>query len=281
MQVAVAIPCYNGARHVGRCIEALLAQSRVPDQVLVVDDGSTDDSVSVVASYPVRLIRHDNNLGLAAARNTALMNTEASLIVYVDVDAYADPEMLAALLAGFQSDGVAGVGGQGIEAVQETVYDRWRGLHASQGYGPRPRQRCDHLFGLCMAYQREALLAVNGFDTYFRTNAEDVDVGFRLNRAGYRLIYTPQARVFHQRQDDHVSLHRAMHQWYFWAFIAKRKNAQHPWTLMAGTMRRLFWSDTLPDLIVRRDWRLVKLDIEMAMVKMLALFEAARLPNTI
>ena len=101
-------------------------------------------------------------------------------------------------------------------------------------------------------------------------------MGLRLNKAGYTLRYLPEAIVFHQRQDDHASLRRAMYQWYYWAFIAKAKNGAHPWTLGAGTLRRLLWSDTWPDLITRRDPALVKLDVELAVVKMQAVFAAAQ-----
>jgi GT2 family glycosyltransferase len=276
MHLSVVIPCYNGAPYLGNCIQAVLRQSCAPDEVIVVDDGSTDASAAVAADHPIRLLRHPSNQGLAVGRNTALAAAQGDIIVYVDVDAYAAPDMVAALSAALADSALGGAGGRGIEAVQETVYDRWRGLHASQGYGERPRERCPYLFGLCMAYRRAALLAIGGFDTSFRTNAEDVDVGLRLNKAGYPLRYVPEAVVFHQRRDDHASLRRAMYQWYYWAFIAKAKNGAHPWTLGVGTWRRLLWSDTWPDLIMRRDPALVKLDVELAAVKMQAVLAATR-----
>ena len=271
----MAIPCYNGAHYLGKCIEAILKQSRASDEIIVVDDGSTDETLAVASRYSIKLLRHSSNQGLAAGRNTALAAAKGEVIVYVDVDAYAAPNMLALLSAEFVDPELGGAGGQGIEAVQETVYDRWRRLHASQGYGSRRREHCQHLFGLCMAYRREALLAVGGFDVCFRTNAEDVDMGLRLNRAGYPLHYVPQAIVFHQRRDDHASLRRAMYQWYYWAFIAKAKNNANPWSLAAGTLRRLLWTDTWHDLVGRRDLALARLDIELAIVKMQAVWAAA------
>jgi len=274
--VTVAIPCYNGAAYIQRCIEAILAQSSPPERVLVIDDGSTDDSAQLISAYPVQLIRHAQNRGLSSARNTALANTETEMLAFVDADAYADEHMLENLMAEFSQNEPGGVGGRGIEAVQNTIYDRWRGVHASQGYGEKRIEGCQHLFGLCMAYRREALEAVNGFDTGFRTNGEDMDIGFRLNDAGHRLVYTPEARVFHQRKDDHVSIRRMMYQWYYWAFIAKQKNGRNPWSLLGGTIRRLVWTDRWMDLIVRRSLGLMQLDVELSLVKMQAIFAAAR-----
>jgi GT2 family glycosyltransferase len=273
--VTVAIPCYNGAAYIQRCIEAILAQSRPADTVLVIDDGSTDASAQLVSAYPVQLIRHGQNRGLSAARNTALAHTQTDILAYVDADAYADQHMLETLMAEFVQNDISGAGGQGIEAVQNTIYDRWRSLHASQGHGAKRIEGCEHLFGLCMAYRRTALEAVGGFDTSFRTNAEDTDIGLRLNAAGQRLVYTPDALVFHQRKDDHASIRRMMYQWYYWGFIAKQKNGRNPWSLLAGTLRRLLWSDTWKDLIIRRSFCLMLLDVELAVVKMKAILAAA------
>ena len=277
MKIAIVVPCYNGAQYIGPCLQAIGKQSYAPDEVLVIDDGSTDESAALAARYPVRLIRHPENLGLATARNTALAQTQADVIVYVDVDAYADPAMLAALVTPFQAEAVTGVGGQGIEVVRETLYDRWRGLHASQSHGSQPRERCAHLYGLCMAYRREALVKAGGFDLRFRTNAEDVDMGFRLNDLGGCLRYVPQARVYHQRRDDHQSLRRTVYRWYYWGFMAKRKNGRRAAsTLLAGAVRRLVWSDLWPDLLVRRSVGLAKLDLEMFVVRLQAIRDAAQ-----
>ena len=275
MTVAVAIPCYNGDLYIGRCIEAILKQTHSPNQILVVNDGSTDGSESIINQYPVRLLRHSRNLGLSSARNTALAEADTDFIVFVDADAYASDQMLAVLLKEFEIGRVDGVGGQGIESIQKTVYDRWRGLHAQQGYGVAPRQDCPHLFGLCMAYRCTVLRSVGGFNPLFRTNAEDVDIGYRLVDAGFKLIYTPAATVHHQRRDDHTSLRKMMYQWYFWGGIARRKNNRSLSNLVVGTFRRLVLSDTWRDLIDRRDMDLVKLDIELTTVKLRAIRAAA------
>lgn len=276
MKIAAAIPCYNGERFIGACIEAVLRQTRPADEVLVIEDGSTDHSAEVIARYPVRMISHGQNRGLAFGRNTALENTDADVLVYIDTDAYAAPETLAVLAAEYANPQVSGVGGQGIEAVQNSLADRWRGRHASQGHGPRRLERVDHLFGLCMSYRTEALRAVGGFDTRYRTNAEDVDMGLRLTNAGRQLVYTPQAVVYHQRTDSLESLRRAMYNWYYWGFVAKRLNRRTPYSLLAGTLKRLLLTDTFPDLFQKDGMALVRLDIELAGIKLKAIRDAAR-----
>jgi glycosyltransferase involved in cell wall biosynthesis len=276
MSVAIDIPCYNVASYIGRCTESALNQSLSADKIVVIDDGSTDDSYAIISKYPVHTIRHGRNLGLAAARNTALENVDTDIIVYIDADAYADQNMLQILLKEYERGDFAGVGGQGIEVNSETVYDQWRSLHAHQSLGESRDEHREFLAGLCMSYRCSTLSAVKGFDATFRTNGEDIDLGIRMNEAGFQLVYTPEARVFHQRQDNHASLQRMMYWWYYWAFIAKKKNGRNPWSLLTGTLRRMLWSDTLPDLFIRRSIALARLDLELSLVKIDALRSASR-----
>ena len=276
MDLAVVVPCYNCDAFIEQTIQALLNQTQSPAEIVVIDDGSQDRSRSAISKYPVRLIKHKKNRGLSHTRNTALNNTDCEIILYVDADAYADSHLVQRISDNYQDQDVCGVGGQGIEAIQQSIYDRWRSLHASQSHGDLVVDSCQHLFGLCMAYRRQALIDIGGFDTGLKTNAEDMDIGYRLSDAGRRLVYTPEAIVYHQRKDDFQSLRRMMYNWYYWAFIVKRKNQRNPWSLAFGTGRRMLFTDTLHDLIIRRDIRLAKLDINLSVVKFKALLDAAK-----
>ena len=206
MRVSVLIPCYNRAQHIGQVVSCAMEQTRQPDEIIAVDDASTDESVAVLGKLPVTLLCHERNQGPAAARNTALKAASGDIVLYIDADAYADPHLIETLLQVYEqrSDNrIGGVGGRGIESNVSTVYDRWRQLHARQDFGSRPRSNVPYLFGLCASYRRDALLQVGGFDTFFPINAgEDADVGYRLRKSGYRLWYTPQAVVYHQHADD-------------------------------------------------------------------------------
>lgn len=71
-RVSLYVPCFNGERYIARCIEGILSQRRPANEVLIVDDGSTDGSVEIISKYPVTLVRHRQNRGLSAARNTGI-----------------------------------------------------------------------------------------------------------------------------------------------------------------------------------------------------------------
>ena len=274
MTVTAAIPCYNGASFLGGAIESLLAQTRPAEEILVIDDGSTDGSAGIARDYPVTLMQHEHNQGLAAARNTAISKAEGDIIAFLDVDAGAAPDWIEVLLSGYEPN-VGGVGGQGIEANIHSLADRWRKAHASQNHGQRPKD-VEYLVGLCMSFRREALARVGGFDLAFHANGEDMDIGMRLTAAGYRLRYVPGARVYHQRTDDETSLKRTMSAWYSAAYRARKANRQYPWKLFAGTLRRII-ADPVADLVHHRDPEMARLSWQIGWIKLHALWQAARM----
>ena len=270
----MAIPCYNGSVYVGTVIESVLRQNRPADEVLVVDDGSTDGSAEIIGRYPVRLLRHSGNRGLAVARNTAIEAATGDVILFIDADAVADADLVTVLLSGYDTPEVGGVGGQGVEANTYSLADRWRARHASQSHGDKPRD-VEFLYGLCMSFRLSVLREVGGFNPAFRTNAEDVDVSLRLRRAGYRLRYLPDARVYHQRTDDEASLKRAMAAWYGAAYRARWVNNAQTWKLFAGGLRRLVL-ESLFDLVVERDKQMARLSWQVGWIRLSAMWKERR-----
>lgn len=279
MNITVAIPCYNGAKFIGGCIESVLSMNTIPDSVIVVDDGSEDESSAIINNYPVTCIQHKQNLGLSSARNTALATAKTDIILFIDADTKADKFLLDQILVCFLQHKITGVGGRGIEVNRNSIYDEWRHYHASQGHGNMPKKNVEHLFGLCMAYQRHALLEIGGFDVSLRSNAEDIEVGYRLVDAGHNLFYLPSAIVYHQRTDTKESLYRSMYQWYYWAFIVKQKHGRNPWRLMGGVMKRLLFKEPWEDIFINHNFRLLRLDIEINYIKTKAIFTAAKNNN--
>lgn len=220
MKLTVYIPCYNAARYIEDSIRALLAQTRPPDEVLVIDDGSSDNSVALASSFPVRVIRHKENKGLAAARNTAFANATHSFVGAIDADVLPDPAWLEYLLAHFVDPRVVGVGGRLIEAHRSAPADAWRAEQLAQDLG---LERIDieqpshwRLGGFGTIFRKEAVMSAGGYNEKYRTNYEDVDLCARLLAAGHKLIFEPRAVAFHQRRDSIRSLVRLCWQRDFW-----------------------------------------------------------------
>ncbi len=202
--VSVYIPCYNGAHYIGACIQALLDQTRVPDEIIVVDDGSTDGTASVVQGFPsVVLVQFPENRGLSAARNAGVASARHELVASLDADCVAEPDWLAHLVEVMENvPNIVGAGGELCETNTETVADRYRCTFMLQSWGSERVINPPFLCGANTIYRRSVLIEVDGYAEIFRTNGEDVDLCKRLYSRGHKLLYWPKARVNHLRADS-------------------------------------------------------------------------------
>lgn len=211
MKVSVYIPCFNGEQHIALCIASLLTQSHAPDEIVVVDDGSTDRSAEIAATYPIKLVRHDRNMGLAAARNTGISQTSGDIVASIDADCCASRGWLKRLVRTLDHNPhVIGVAGCLIERNYRTIADRWRTHHMVQNHGAKLIVNPPFLHGANTAFRRSALEAANGYNNVFRTNGEDCDLCFRMRRIlpKQHLIYDPRPLVTHLREDTVASVIR-------------------------------------------------------------------------
>ena len=213
--VSLYVPCYNGAPWLADCLDALLAQTRPADEVLVIDDGSTDESAAIAARYAgrVRLVAHAGNRGLAVARNTALEVARGEIVASVDADVRVTPDWLGRLLTAFTSPRVAAAGGRLEEANRQRLADAWRAAHMAQHAGDFPLLNPPVLPGANVAVRPEVVRALGGYDESFRTNYEDADLQHRLQAAGFHCRYEPGALAFHLRRDSASSVLRTYWGW--------------------------------------------------------------------
>jgi len=215
--VSVYIPAYNVAKFLAPAIESLLTQSLPPDEILIIDDGSKDETPEIARRYPrVTLVCHDVNRGLAAARNTAFRAAGNELVASLDADCVADPSWLAELVRNLTDPRVAGIGGKLTEGIQRTVADRWRAIHMPQHWGDEPMRNPAFLFGCNNLFRKSAVLSVGGYDERMRTNGEDIDICARLREKGWEFLYTPSAQATHMRQDTTASILATY--WRWWRF---------------------------------------------------------------
>ncbi len=93
--ISVLIPSYNASKYIRKVVEYIIEQTLPASEIIVVDDASTDKSVEIVKQLPVKLICHEKNMGPANTRNTGLHAAKGDIVVFIDSDAYADPNMLS------------------------------------------------------------------------------------------------------------------------------------------------------------------------------------------
>jgi GT2 family glycosyltransferase len=199
-RVSVVVCTYNGRRTIRDCMIGL-ANLQYPNfEVIVVDDGSTDDTAEIVREYDVRLVQTENR-GLSAARNLGIELATGDIIAYTDDDAYPDPHWLYYLAHTFRTTGYMAVGGPNLPppgdgSVAEAV--------ANSPGGPMhvllSDHEAEHIPGCNMAFRANVLRAIGGFDPQFRTAGDDVDVCWRIQQAGWKVGFHPAALVWHHRR---------------------------------------------------------------------------------
>ena len=200
-KASVVVCSYNGAKTLDRCLTSLKEINYPNYEVILVDDGSTDNTQEIAARHPwVKNIRQENK-GLSFARNVGAHASGGDVIVYTDSDCMADPDWLYYLMGTLLSGDYAGVGGPNISPPAENWVQAC--VSAAPG-GPNHVLLTDvvaeHIPGCNMAFHRWAFDQVGGFDPEYRKAGDDVDFCWRLQQSGGVIAFSPAAIVWHYRR---------------------------------------------------------------------------------
>ncbi len=218
-RVSLYIPAFNAEPYIERCVRGALAQTYPIDEILIIDDGSNDGTVPIANRLQsehetVRLIRHDGNLGLGAARNTGISSSRHQLIASLDADTCPEPTWLKQCLGHFDDPRVAAAGGMLVEAAIHGIGDRFRRAFMSQNWGRKIRRNPWFLFGNNMIVRKSVVQSVGGYDAHMRTAGDDVEISAKIRTAGYDTVYDPNAVVEHFRTDTVQSIFDTQWRWF-------------------------------------------------------------------
>ena len=213
MKATIIIPNINGKGWLKDSIESVYAQTEQDFELIVVDNGSTDESLEQARSYCSRpnfqLIENGSNTGFSHAVNQGIARAKSEFVVLFNNDAFAEPQWLAELIRVAESD-------EKIFAVQSLMirhFDReladdagdyvtWMGFACKTGDGRRASRytRQKRIFSACggaALYRKSILDEIGGFDENFFAYFEDVDLSWRANNAGYKNVLCPTAKCYH------------------------------------------------------------------------------------
>jgi glycosyltransferase involved in cell wall biosynthesis len=201
-RISVAVCTHNGARTLRNCLEGLKRLEYPNYEVIVVDDGSTDETAAIAQDYPIRLIQTDH-CGLSSARNMAMLAADGEIVAYTDDDASPDPHWLQYLAWTYLHTDYAAVGGPNIPPPEDGPIAEC----VSNAPGEPVHvliTDCDaeHIPGCNCSFRKDRLMAVGGFDPQFRTAGDDVDVCWRLLEHGLKIGFQPGAMVWHCRRNS-------------------------------------------------------------------------------
>lgn len=199
VNVTVVVPAYNAAATLPATLAGLAGQTFAGTvEVIVVDDGSADATAAVAAAAGATVIRQRNQ-GPATARNAGAAAGRGELLVFTDADCEPHPDFLAEITRSFADPGVSGVQGA-YRTRQPQLVARFAQAEFEDRYAFTARFPClDLVATYAAAFRRELFLREGGFDTaYPVANNEDTEFSYRLCRLGHRLVFAPQALVFHR-----------------------------------------------------------------------------------
>ena len=200
-KVSVIVCSYNGGATLEDCLSSLRHLEYPNYEVVLVDDGSKDDTPAIAARHPWIISVRQENKGLSVARNVGAATATGEILAYTDSDCMADPDWLYYLVGTLLSGDFAGVGGPNISPPAQN----WvQACVAAAPGGPSHVLLTDvvaeHIPGCNMAFHRWAFERVGGFDPQYRKAGDDVDFCWRLQQAGGVIAFSPAAIVWHYRR---------------------------------------------------------------------------------
>lgn len=234
--VSVIIPLHNAAGPIVDLLLALLRQTRTPDEILVVDDGSTDGSRQVVrdwmAEHPelnIILIRQ-KNLGPAAARNRGTVESQGDFLVFVDSDCLPLPDWLEKMVKAFDDPQVVGVQGA-YRCDQPELIAQFCQLEIEDRYNRmKQAEHIDFIGTYAAAYRRTVFFQQGSFDTrYPMASGEDADFSFRLASRGYCMVFRPEAVVCHRHPTSLPAYLRQKYWRAYWRNLIYRHHFSKMW----------------------------------------------------
>lgn len=193
---AVIVPAHNASATLDACLEALGVAGFAPAEILVVDDGSRDDTGEIARQRGIRVIRNETALRPAKARNRGVAETESEILVFVDSDVVVHPGLRAALRTHFANPDRTGVIGSYDDApAAPSVVSRYRNLLHHITHQDSAGEVPTFWSGLG-ALRRDAFVAAGGFDSAWE-DIEDVELGLRVTAAGGRIALDPTIQGKH------------------------------------------------------------------------------------
>ena len=230
-KVSVIITTYNSSSTIMECLESVLNQNYPNYEIIVTDGGSTDGTIEILSEYPIKYeINKDLNTP-ASGRNRAVELSSGEILVFIDSDCIAKDENWITVLVRHIKEGIGSVGGPNITPPTDTFFARATGRLLTSfigGFGARNPavyntiKEVEHNPPCNAAVPKNIFRELKGFNSNLKV-AEDLDFDYRLKKKGYKLLYTPDAIVYHKRRTSFVKFIKQMYQYGFWRAVIGKK----------------------------------------------------------
>ncbi len=232
--ISVVVPAYNAASTLDACLQALQAQSTPKEvEVIVVDDGSTDDTAQVVQQYPGVRLLHQEHAGPAAARNRGIQEARGGVVLFTDADCRPLPGWIDQLSRPILSGEAVGAKGTYCTDQRAPVARFVQQEYEEKYNHMRRAPQIDFVDTYSAGYRRDVLIGCGAFDpTFPNASVEDQELSFRLTEQGYRLVFVPAAVVRHRHADTWLRYACKKARIGYWKALVSRR---YPHTMVHDT----------------------------------------------
>ncbi len=231
VSISVVVPAYNAAGTIADCLVALNGQTvaRTAYEVIVVDDGSSDETPDIAARHGAVVLEQPNS-GPAVARNRGITAAQGAVVLFTDADCAPAPDWIEQMSAPFVDPQIAGV--KGVYRTQQAdLTARFIQIEYEDRYDHTARSRyVDFIDTYAAGYRRAVLDASGGFDTHFPfASVEDQELSFRLAEAGHKMVFNPQAVVYHRHPESWGRYARRKYKIGYWKTLVLRLHPSKVW----------------------------------------------------
>jgi glycosyltransferase involved in cell wall biosynthesis len=222
-QISVVIPVRNDPDHLPKCLQAIIGSTHSNYECIVVDDGSSDDTPEVARQFPAKVLSLTESHGPAFARNHGAATASGEILFFIDADIVVYPDTLAKVEAAFSTHPEidALIGSYDDDPDDPSFISQYKNLFHHYVHQNSNERACTFWSG-CGAIRRKAFMEYGGFNvSYGRPAIEDIELGFRLNRDGHKIILQKHIQVKHLKR------------WTFWGLLKTDiLDRGIPWTLI-------------------------------------------------
>ena len=256
MKISVIVPAYNAQKTIHQSIEALLAQEYPKEryEVIIIDDGSSDGTADVVKAYPVKYM-HQRNQGPATARNAGAREAGGEIILFTDSDCVPFANWIAEMVKPFEDKEVVAVKGA-YKNKQKSMVARFAQLEFEERFEMlKKAESIDMVDTYSAGYRKDIFLQMGGFDPYFPVaNNEDTELSYRMSKLGYKMVFNPNAIVYHLNHPSSIRRYTKLKFWrgYWRTVVYKRfpdkmiKDTYTPQTLKLQILFLLLFIAAIP-----------------------------------
>ena len=217
--ISIYVPVFNGEKTIEKCIRSILNQSLKPNNILIVNDCSNDNTENILQKFENKIKIHKNseNCGLSYSRHYAVNNLNTRFIASIDADVEIDNRWLEILFSEIKKKGATLIGGRMFEKYTDNPCNLWRSIRICQNWGSEDKENPKFIFGCNNLLDTKNLNKKNIYNQegeYYKTNGEDIEFSQKLKKKSLKLYYKSSAICYHLQDDNYKSLSNR-----YWRYI--------------------------------------------------------------